>query len=144
MACILLSKMDTSSADHTEHQNSHMPVPDPAVDNNPKEDLDTTCLTVHLYCLGKDVDKDSESVLSFPPGEYVVEELCIAAAKACSKSQVDLSVRTEHRPRTPLQYAYHIMVPFLVNDVTGIGLEAGQSGTTKLYMSLPLAHCMRS
>ncbi|XP_008322623.1 tyrosine-protein kinase JAK2a [Cynoglossus semilaevis] len=83
MACILLSKMDTSSADHTEHQNSHTPVPDPAVDNNPKEDLDTTCLTVHLYCLGKDVDKDSESVLSFPPGEYVVEELCIAAAKAC-------------------------------------------------------------
>uniref|UniRef100_A0A8D3DHZ3 Tyrosine-protein kinase n=1 Tax=Scophthalmus maximus TaxID=52904 RepID=A0A8D3DHZ3_SCOMX len=55
-------------------------------------DVDATCLTVHLYYLGKagggDAATRSESVLTFPPGEYVVEELCIASAKACGIAPV--------------------------------------------------------
>nr|AMV91901.1 janus kinase 2a [Acanthogobius hasta] len=56
------------------------------------ESSDATCLTVHLYYAGKtegDKAKDNKgSSLSFPAGEYVAEELCIIAAKACGIAPV--------------------------------------------------------
>ncbi|KAK9954840.1 hypothetical protein ABG768_014760 [Culter alburnus] len=38
-------------------------------------------LQVHLYCC-----RDEASALSYPPGEYVAEEICINAAKECGVS----------------------------------------------------------
>lgn len=38
-------------------------------------------LQVHLYCC-----RDEASTLTYPPGEYVAEELCISAAKECGES----------------------------------------------------------
>ncbi|XP_068429971.1 tyrosine-protein kinase JAK2a [Clinocottus analis] len=67
---------------------------DPAAVLDSKQDTDGTCLTVHLYHLGKDGEaaNGSESVLTFPPGDYVAEELCIAAAKACGIAPVYCSL----------------------------------------------------
>ncbi|XP_072311438.1 tyrosine-protein kinase JAK2-like [Eucyclogobius newberryi] len=54
---------------------------------NPAATSHSTCLTVHLYHAGKtegDKTEDNKgSRLSFPAGEYVAEELCVTAAKAC-------------------------------------------------------------
>lgn len=82
MACILLTDMDqpTSSPKGRE--------PAPELDSKP--DVDAACLTVYLYYQVKDGEgcgaKGSESVLTFPSGDYVAEELCISAAKACGES----------------------------------------------------------
>lgn len=88
MACILLSDMDRPALTPTTHQNGLLPNPDPAP---AKQDEGATCLTVHLYnrvkAGGGCGAKGSESMLTFPAGEYVAEELCISAAKACGKSQ---------------------------------------------------------
>uniref|UniRef100_A0AAV2IXI5 Uncharacterized protein n=1 Tax=Knipowitschia caucasica TaxID=637954 RepID=A0AAV2IXI5_KNICA len=51
---------------------------------------DTTCLSVHLYHPGTTKEEhkgegSEGSRLSFPAGEYVAEELCVIAAKACGK-----------------------------------------------------------
>ncbi|XP_070707260.1 tyrosine-protein kinase JAK2a [Pempheris klunzingeri] len=79
MACILLTDMEPPTSGPAAHHNGLLP--------DPKQDTSITCLTVHLYHLGKDEGgggaSGSESVLTFPPGEYVAEELCISAAKAC-------------------------------------------------------------
>lgn len=40
-------------------------------------------LRLHFYQSSQDVGDDG--FLSYPPGDYVAEELCIDAAKACSK-----------------------------------------------------------
>lgn len=91
MACILLTDMDPPTSSPTAHHNGLLPDPDPATGPDPKQDMDATCLTVHLYYLGKDGGgggaSGSESVLNFPHGEYVAEELCVSAAKACGESQ---------------------------------------------------------
>lgn len=91
MACILLTDMDPPTSSPTAHPNGLLPDPDPATGLDPKQDMDATCLTVHLYYLGKDGGgggaSGSESVLNFPHGEYVAEELCVSAAKACGESQ---------------------------------------------------------
>ncbi|XP_034457962.1 tyrosine-protein kinase JAK2a [Hippoglossus hippoglossus] len=92
MACILVTDMDPPTSGPTAQHNGLEPDQDPAMEPNPKQDEDATCLTVHLYYLGKagggNGAKVSESVLTFPPGDYVVEELCIAAAKACGIAPV--------------------------------------------------------
>uniref|UniRef100_A0A8D3DXG0 Tyrosine-protein kinase n=1 Tax=Scophthalmus maximus TaxID=52904 RepID=A0A8D3DXG0_SCOMX len=95
MACIMLTEMDPPTSVPTANHNGPRPDLNPAAALDPKQDVDATCLTVHLYYLGKagggDAATRSESVLTFPPGEYVVEELCIASAKACGETQVDFS-----------------------------------------------------
>ncbi|XP_022617823.1 tyrosine-protein kinase JAK2 isoform X1 [Seriola dumerili] len=92
MACILLTDMDPPTSGPTAHHNGLCPDLDTATGCDPKQDIDATCLTVHIYYLGKDGGRDrakgSESVLTFPPGEYVAEELCITAAKACGIAPV--------------------------------------------------------
>ncbi|XP_023257271.1 tyrosine-protein kinase JAK2-like [Seriola lalandi dorsalis] len=92
MACILLTDMDPPTSGPTAHHNGLCPDLDTAAGCDPKQDIDATCLTVHIYYLGKDGGrgraKGSESVLTFPPGEYVAEELCITAAKACGIAPV--------------------------------------------------------
>lgn len=87
MACILLTNMDPPVHGPAAHLH-------PATGVDSKQDADATCLTVHLYYVGKDGGggNGSESVLTFPPGEYVAEELCISAAKACGKSKEDFSL----------------------------------------------------
>ncbi|XP_062290858.1 tyrosine-protein kinase JAK2a isoform X2 [Scomber scombrus] len=87
MACILLSDMDLPTTCTSTHPSGLLPDLNPAAELDPKLDMDTTCLSVHIYYLGKDEGgggaNGSESVLTFPSGEYVAEELCISAAKAC-------------------------------------------------------------
>ncbi|KAG7498689.1 tyrosine-protein kinase JAK2-like [Solea senegalensis] len=84
--------MDSPTSVLTANHNGLLPVCDPAVENNSKQDMDTPCLTVHLHYQGKEGEGDgvkgSDNVLTFPPGEYVVEDLCIAAAKACGIAPV--------------------------------------------------------
>ncbi|XP_053266806.1 tyrosine-protein kinase JAK2a [Pleuronectes platessa] len=92
MACILLTDMDPPTTGPTVQHNGLQPDQDPATEPNHKQDEDATCLTVHLHYLGKagggNGTTDSESVLTFPSGDYVMEELCIAAAKACGIAPV--------------------------------------------------------
>uniref|UniRef100_A0AAQ4QIG8 Tyrosine-protein kinase n=1 Tax=Gasterosteus aculeatus aculeatus TaxID=481459 RepID=A0AAQ4QIG8_GASAC len=87
MACILLTNMDPPVHGPAAHLH-------PATGVDSKQDADATCLTVHLYYVGKDGGggNGSESVLTFPPGEYVAEELCISAAKACGIAPVYCSM----------------------------------------------------
>lgn len=49
----------------------------------------TPVLRLHFYHSSQGADK-----LSFPPGDYVAEELCVEAAKACSEY---LSSATPHK-----------------------------------------------
>lgn len=94
MACILVTDMDPVTSSPTAHPNGHLHDTDPVAGLYTKQDTDAIYLTVHLYYVDKDGGgtgaKDSESVLTFPPGEYVAEELCISAAKMCGESQEDL------------------------------------------------------
>lgn len=91
MACILLPDMDSATISPTTPHNDVLPAPELASTLEPKQDPSTTCLTVHLYHQVKDSvgggDKGSESTLTFPAGQYVAEELCINAAKACGEFQ---------------------------------------------------------
>ncbi|KAM3599821.1 uncharacterized protein V6R79_012070 [Siganus canaliculatus] len=89
--------MDTATSSPTSsHHNDLLPNLDPASGVSPKQDVDATCLTVHLYYQGKDGGRGgvsgSENTLTFPPGEYVAEELCISAAKACGIAPVYCSL----------------------------------------------------
>ena len=87
--------MDLPTSCPSAHDSGLVPDLDPVAELDPKQDMDATCLSVHIYYPGKDGEGDgangSESVLTFPPGEYVAEELCISAAKACGESQEDFS-----------------------------------------------------
>ncbi len=90
MACILLTNMDPPTSSPTTQPNGLPSELGPAIELDPKQDSDATCLTIHLYNLGKDGEgggaDGSESALTFPPGEYVAEEMCMTAAKACGES----------------------------------------------------------
>ncbi|XP_017266254.1 tyrosine-protein kinase JAK2a isoform X2 [Kryptolebias marmoratus] len=68
------------------------PSPDTRLD--PEEDAKPAFLTIYLYQPGKvqQGGSFSQNVLTFPPGEYVAEELCISAAKACGISPVYLNL----------------------------------------------------
>ena len=90
MACILLTDMDPPSPNPATHLSGLLSV-DP--NSDPKQETEATCLTVHLYNPGKvrGGANCSENMLTFPPGEYVAEELCITAAKACGESLEDFS-----------------------------------------------------
>ncbi|XP_047425325.1 tyrosine-protein kinase JAK2a [Mugil cephalus] len=96
MACILLTDMDPPTSSPTAHYTGDLAEHDSAIGLDPKQEMDATCLRVHLYHLGKDRGTGgtsrSESALTFPPGEYVAEELCITAAKTCGICPVYLSL----------------------------------------------------
>ncbi|XP_041666012.1 tyrosine-protein kinase JAK2a [Cheilinus undulatus] len=89
MACIMLTDMDPAFSSQTTHHNGHL---NPAAGLEPKQEKDAVCLTVHLYFQGKGKEgggaSSPESALTFPAGEYVAEELCIRAAKACGIAPV--------------------------------------------------------
>lgn len=91
MACILLPDMDSPTVSPTPPHNDVLPAHELASTLEPKQDPSATCLTVHLYHQVKDGAgggaKGSESTLTFPAGQYVAEELCISAAKACGEFQ---------------------------------------------------------
>uniref|UniRef100_A0A3Q3XGW4 Tyrosine-protein kinase n=1 Tax=Mola mola TaxID=94237 RepID=A0A3Q3XGW4_MOLML len=84
--------MDPPTTSSMELDNGLFPANDEAPRPDPKQDMDAACLTVDLYyCVngrGGCGAKGSESVLTFPSGEYVAEELCISAAKACGIAPV--------------------------------------------------------
>nr|AAO47335.1 tyrosine kinase jak2b [Tetraodon fluviatilis] len=92
MACILLTDMEPPTASPTAAHNAPLPPHDPACSLQPKEEPGATCLRVHLYHQVKDGadrgSKGSEGALSFPAGQYVAEELCVSAAKACGIAPV--------------------------------------------------------
>lgn len=91
MACILLTNMAVpASCPSAQHNSLSLPEVDPATGLATKLDtVSTTCLTVHFYHPGNNGSEDSssQSKLTFPAGEYVAEELCLSAAKACGKFQ---------------------------------------------------------
>ncbi|KAJ7986877.1 hypothetical protein DPEC_G00332960 [Dallia pectoralis] len=84
MACIAVMDMD-SPVCPTSNQNGFPrdPLPVSNVEQEP-EVVIPYCLRVHLYHLGRGEAKCSE--LTYLPGDYVIEELCIDAAKACGLS----------------------------------------------------------
>ncbi|KAL6097012.1 jak2 [Pungitius sinensis] len=92
MACILLTNMDTPTPGPAAPPNGTLPDLHPAAGVDSEQDASS--LTVHLYYVGKDGGggNGSESALTFPPGEYVAEELCISAAKACGIAPVYCSM----------------------------------------------------
>lgn len=102
MTCILLTEMDPPTTSSMELDNGLFPANDEAPRPDPKQDMDAACLTVNLYyCVdgrGGCGAKGSESVLTFPSGVYVAEELCISAAKACGESQVDFRAHVCSNP----------------------------------------------
>lgn len=92
MACILLTNMAVpASCPSAQHNSLSLPEVDPATGLATKLDtVSTTCLTVHFYHPGNNGSEDSssQSKLTFPAGEYVAEELCLSAAKACDIAPV--------------------------------------------------------
>uniref|UniRef100_A0A671XZ75 Tyrosine-protein kinase n=1 Tax=Sparus aurata TaxID=8175 RepID=A0A671XZ75_SPAAU len=98
MACIMLTDMEPPTSSPTAHHNGLLPDLDQPteLELDPKQDVKATCLTVHLYYRGKNGGGDGpngpESTLTFPPGEYIAEELCISAAKACGIAPVYCSL----------------------------------------------------
>lgn len=91
MACFTQMDMDLPTACLSAQHNGLHPDCDTAIGLDSKQEMAATCLTVHLYHPGNDgVDGGvniSESELTYPPGDYVAEELCIDAAKACGEFQ---------------------------------------------------------
>lgn len=80
MACILLTDMARPGSPPQAYQ-------EPAA---AKQEEDAACLVVHLYNRAKGSGcsaKGSEDALSFPPGVFAAEELCISAARACGESR---------------------------------------------------------
>lgn len=112
MACILLTDMDPPTSSPTAHYNGLPSDLDPVTRPDPKQDMEATCLTVRLYYLGKDGGGGgpncSESVLTFPPGEYIAEDLCISAAKACGKSQEDYSAHVYTLTQNIAQFIHKV------------------------------------
>lgn len=102
MACILLTDMEPPTTSPTAPHNDLLPALHPDCTLQPKEELSAACLSVHLYHQVKDGAKGSESALSFPAGQYVAEELCVSAAKACGEFQEELSIcSSSDRLRAP-------------------------------------------
>lgn len=89
MACILLTDMDSPTASPPAPHNGVPSEPDPTTAPDSKPEEEAICLSVQLYHVGKAGSgaNGSGDVLTFPAGEHVAEDLCIAAAKACGEFQ---------------------------------------------------------
>ncbi|KAM6985503.1 tyrosine-protein kinase JAK2a isoform 2-T2 [Aplochiton taeniatus] len=93
MTCVTVMDMDLPACPSAHHSSCTC---DPNADLNSSHDLDPKqkvpcCLQLHLYHVvngvaAGDGAKGKGSDLLYPPGDYVVEELCIDAAKACGIS----------------------------------------------------------
>ncbi|KAJ8286608.1 hypothetical protein GJAV_G00041090 [Gymnothorax javanicus] len=83
MACVTVMNMETPTCP-TLHQNGNLH----ASASEPKPQA--TVLKVHLYDNGRGAKEPC--LLSYPPGEYVAEELCIAAAKECGVTPMYYSI----------------------------------------------------
>ncbi|XP_071757413.1 tyrosine-protein kinase JAK2a [Centroberyx gerrardi] len=94
MVCVTLMDMDLPASCPSARHNGRLPHLDTAHGLDSKREMAATCLAVHLYYLGSDgVGVNiSESELTYPPGDYVVEELCVDAAKACGISPMYCSL----------------------------------------------------
>uniref|UniRef100_A0A667ZWJ0 Tyrosine-protein kinase n=2 Tax=Myripristis murdjan TaxID=586833 RepID=A0A667ZWJ0_9TELE len=88
--------MDLPTACLSAQHNGLHPDCDTAIGLDSKQEMAATCLTVHLYHPGNNGVEGgvnvSESELRYPPGDYVAEELCIDAAKACGISPMYCSL----------------------------------------------------
>ncbi|XP_061656413.1 tyrosine-protein kinase JAK2a isoform X1 [Syngnathoides biaculeatus] len=89
MACILLKNMNSSTTCSEAPHNS-LP-PNHKAPSGPDPMQNSTCLSVHLYYVGMDGGGE-ESVLTYPSGEYVAEDLCILAAKTCGITPLYLNL----------------------------------------------------
>ena len=81
MACV--SAMDTASpARPPVHLNgtAHL--------DGPETTVTAVALRLHLYHRGPPGERDGP--LTFPPGHYLAEELCIQAAKTCGESLLQM------------------------------------------------------
>ncbi|XP_051960869.1 tyrosine-protein kinase JAK2a [Xyrauchen texanus] len=78
MALTAFVTMETSSCVNVSHVNG---------DTASEKQTCGAALQVHLYNC-----RDDTSVLTFPPGEYIAEELCISAAKECGVSPMYCSL----------------------------------------------------
>ncbi|XP_061763449.1 tyrosine-protein kinase JAK2a [Nerophis ophidion] len=107
MACILLRNMNTSTSCPAPHQ-VDTPPPDQRPAADPKQSA--ACLSVRLYHAG-----GAESVLTYPPGEYVAEELCILAAKACGIAPLYFNLfglmRESEQLWFPLNHVFKLQPP---------------------------------
>ncbi|XP_024155352.1 tyrosine-protein kinase JAK2a [Oryzias melastigma] len=94
MACILLTDMDPPTASPPAPHNGVPSEPDPTTAPDSKPEEEAICLSVQLYHVGKAGSgaNGSGDVLTFPAGEHVAEDLCIAAAKACGITPVYFSL----------------------------------------------------
>uniref|UniRef100_A0A671XZ85 Tyrosine-protein kinase n=1 Tax=Sparus aurata TaxID=8175 RepID=A0A671XZ85_SPAAU len=115
--------MEPPTSSPTAHHNGLLPDLDQPteLELDPKQDVKATCLTVHLYYRGKNGGGDGpngpESTLTFPPGEYIAEELCISAAKACGIAPVYCSLfglmRENDRIWFPPNHIFKLHQPIL-------------------------------
>lgn len=78
MALTTFVTMETPSCVSTAHVNG---------DSHSEKSSSSAALEVHLLCC-----RDESRVLSYPPGEYVTEEICISAAKECGISPMYCSL----------------------------------------------------
>lgn len=74
MACLTMAEMEGTSV--SVHQNGDIPG-----NANSVKQVDPV-LQVYLY---HSLEKAEGDYLKFPTGEYVAEEICVAASKACGK-----------------------------------------------------------
>lgn len=88
MACIVLADMNPPTTNPVTSQNDLTTDAYQATGDDTKQEMEATCLSLHIYYQGNTQRRAdcSEKTLKFPPGEYVAEELCITAAKACGES----------------------------------------------------------
>lgn len=90
MACILLTDMDPPTT-----TTATTPTTTPSDPACSKKEPSAACLSVHLFHRVRDEAgggcRGSEGVLSFPPGRFVAEELCVSAAQACGEFQEEPS-----------------------------------------------------
>lgn len=164
MACILLTDMETPTSSPPAPPNHLLSAHDPACTPHPKEEPSAACLSIHLHHQVKDEpgggSKGAEDALSFPAGQYVAEELCISAAKACGEFQEELSsssaadgllasppVSVRPKPtssnsfapsRTLLESLSHLVwIPDVDADVTNVSRRPWCSfGRTELSLAL--------
>lgn len=75
MACLTMTEMEATSTSPV-HQNGDIPG-----NANSVKQIDPV-LQVYLY---HSLGKAEGDCLKFPIGEYVAEEICVAASKACGR-----------------------------------------------------------
>lgn len=102
MACLTMTEMEGVSVSPV-HQNGDIPG-----NANSVKQIDPL-LQVYLY---HSLEKADGEYLKFPTGEYVAEEICVAASKACGKYSKTyiFSLLIDHCfDYTTLMYMYNVL-----------------------------------